>query len=148
MTTQESTSCDIIRESHKSSKVHTSPTRKQRMESCEEIDEPHTFRHWGLEYSFIPTIRNSFKMSGEQCLRPSINGNLDFFLKDNIRMCTEQFRHKYLRVLPQCGEIIVKNENCTRLPLPVLDDKRRINHIKDDAKQLPQCPEPVKDEEL
>jgi hypothetical protein len=92
MTTQESTSCDIIGESHKSNTVHTSPTRKQRMESCEEIDEPHTFRHWGLEYSFIPTIRNGFKMSGEQCLRPGINGNLDLFLKDNLRMCIEQVR--------------------------------------------------------
>ena len=59
------------------------------MESYEEIDEPHMFRHWELGYSFIPTIRYGFKMSGEQCLRPSINGNLNLFLKDNLRICIE-----------------------------------------------------------
>jgi len=89
MTTQESTRSDNVGESHESNMVRTSPTRKQRMESCEEIDEPHTFRYWGLEYSLIPTIRYGFKMSGEQCLRPGINGNLNLFLKDNLRMCIE-----------------------------------------------------------
>ena len=59
------------------------------MESYEEIDEPRMFRDWELGYSFIPTIRYGFKMSGEQCLRPGINGNLNLFLKDNLRICIE-----------------------------------------------------------
>jgi hypothetical protein len=65
MTTQESTSRDIVGESYKSDMVHTSPTRKQRVQSNEKVDKLHAFRHWRLEYSLIPTICYGFKMSGK-----------------------------------------------------------------------------------
>ena len=67
--------------------VHTFPTSKQRMESYEKVDELHTFRHWRLEYGFIPAICDSFEMSWKQCLRPGIHGNFDLFLQDDLKTC-------------------------------------------------------------
>jgi hypothetical protein len=45
--------------------VSTFPARKQRMKSYKEVDKPHAFRHRGLDQGFIPTICDSFEMSGE-----------------------------------------------------------------------------------
>jgi hypothetical protein len=60
--------------------VRTSPARKQRMKAYEEVDELHTFGHGCLKQGFVPTIRYRLEVSGEQCLRPCIHGNLHFFL--------------------------------------------------------------------
>jgi hypothetical protein len=45
------------------------------------------------------------------------------------------WKNRYLRVLPQCSEVVVKNDSCAGLPLPVFDDKRWVDHVKNDAKQ-------------
>jgi hypothetical protein len=91
MTTQESTSSrrDIIGENYETGMVLTLPTRIQRMEPYEEVDELHTFRHWRLEYGFIPAICDGLEMRRKQCLRPGIHGNLDLFLQDDLEICKE-----------------------------------------------------------
>lgn len=62
--------------------VRTSPVRKQRMNTYEEVEEFHTFRHWCLKQGLVPTVGYGLEVSGEQCLRPSIHGNLHFFLDE------------------------------------------------------------------
>jgi hypothetical protein len=80
MTSQDSTGGDIGGESHVTDMVHTSPARKQRMKAYEEVDELHTFGYWCFQQGFVPAICYGFEVSGKQCLRPSIHGNLHFFL--------------------------------------------------------------------
>jgi len=62
--------------------VHTSPAREQRQNAYEEVDELHTFGHWRPKQGLVPTIGYGLEVSGEQCLRPSIHGNLHFFLNE------------------------------------------------------------------
>jgi hypothetical protein len=82
ITSQDSTAGDTVGGNHVTDMVRTSPARKQRMNAYEEVDEFHTFRHWCLKQSFVPTIRYGLEVSGEQCLRPSIHGDLHFFLDE------------------------------------------------------------------
>ena len=65
MTSQESTREDIVRKGHAFITMRTSPTRKQRMKSYEEVDKPHTFGHRGLDQRFIPAVCHSFEVSGK-----------------------------------------------------------------------------------
>ena len=82
MTSQDSTAGETVGENRVTDMVRTSPARKQIMNAYEEVDELHTFRHWCLEQSFVPTIGYGLEVSREQCLRPSIHGNLHFFLNE------------------------------------------------------------------
>jgi hypothetical protein len=55
--------------------------------------------------------------------------------------------YEYLRILPQRSEIVVKNNSCAGLPLPVFDDKRRVDHVKNDKEEQPQCFESGKEKD-
>lgn len=80
MTSQDSTVGDTAGENHVTDIVRTSPARKQRMNTYEEVDELHTFGHRCFKQGFIPTIGYGLEVSGEQCLRPCVHSDLHFFL--------------------------------------------------------------------
>jgi hypothetical protein len=90
MTSQDSTAGDTVGENHMTDMVRTSPARKKRMNAYEEVDELHTFGHWCLKQGFVPTIGYGLKVSGEQCLRPRIHGDLHFFLSEKSNLVSSR----------------------------------------------------------
>lgn len=89
MTSQDSTAGDFTGQNHVTDMVRTSPARKQRTNAYEGADEFHTFGHWCLKQGFIPTTGYGLEVSGEQCLRPSVHGNLYFFLNEISNVCNQ-----------------------------------------------------------
>jgi hypothetical protein len=82
MTSQDSTAGDTVGENHVTDMVRTSPARIQRMNAYEEVEKLHTFGHRCFKQCLVPTVRYGLEVSGEQCLRPSIYGDLHFFLNE------------------------------------------------------------------